>query len=256
MRFNLAIILILIIPHVMKSQNATATLENELSCSGDTVLVAMDVTDFIDVAAMTIYVGYDTNQAEFLSLQNINPAITGFLSANAANGQVGIAYSSVNSFTLTSGKLFDLRFGFSGDSTLLPFNPGTEIANSNLELIPLDTYPGSISNGMSIIDQPDSVQAYPDNDVMFFVTATGNITYQWQENTGNGWNNLQNNSTYSGVNSDTLNIYDVPLSFDGFTYRCLLSAGNCSDTTQVALLEVAVAYPSALLGSQHRVHTI
>jgi len=249
MRFKLAIILILIIPNIMKSQNATATLQNALSCSGDTVLVALNVTNFIDVAAMTIYIGYDTTQAEFLSLQNINPAVTGYLSANAANGQVGIAYSSVNSFNITSGKLFDLRFSFFGDSTLLPFNAGTEIANSNLEVIPLDTYPGSISNGMSIIDQPDSVQAYPDNDVMFSVTATGNVTYLWQENTGNGWNNLQNNSTYSGVDNDTLNIYDVPLSYDGYTYRCILSAGNCGDTSQTALLEVALAYPSAMLGT-------
>jgi hypothetical protein len=249
MRFKLAIILTLIIPNIMKSQNATATLENALSCSGQSVLVACNVTGFMDVAAMTIYIGYDTNEAEFVSLQNINPAVTGFLTTNASDGQIGIAYSNVNPFNLSSGKLFDLQFNFLGDSTSLPFNPGTEIANSSLEVIPLDTFPGSISNGFVIIDQPDTIQAYPDNDVMFTIASTGIVTYQWQENTGNGWNDLQNNQTYSGVTNDTLIVIDVPLSFNGYLFRCLVSAGNCSDTSGIALLEVATAYPSATLGT-------
>ena len=248
MRFKLAIILTLLIPNIMKSQNATATIEDALSCSGDTTLVAVDVTNFIDVAAMTLFIGYDTNAAEFLSLQNVHPAVTGFLNTNATNGQVGIAYSSINPFNITSGKLFDLKFVFSGDSSYLPFENGTEIANSDLEIIPLDTFPGSISNGIVIIDQPDSVQAYPDNDVLFTVTTTGNVTYQWQENPGNGWFDLQNNSTYAGVDNDTLMVYDVALSFNGFLYRCLLTSGNCSDTSGIALLEVALAFPVATLG--------
>lgn len=249
MRFKLVIIITLLIPHIMKSQNATATIENELSCSGDTALVAVDVMNFIDVAAMTLFIGYDTNSAEFLSLQNVHPAVTGFLNTNATNGQVGIAYSNVIPFNITSGKLFDLKFAFTGDSTNLPFKNGTEIANSNLEIIPLDTFPGSISNGIVIINQPDSAQAYPDNDVTFTITTAGNVTYQWQENPGNGWYDLQNNEIYSGVNNDTLTVYDVPLGFDGFLYRCTLTSGNCSDTSGTALLEVALAYPAATLGT-------
>ncbi|MCK9401042.1 MAG: cohesin domain-containing protein [Bacteroidales bacterium] len=235
-------------PIIMKSQNATATIGNVTSCAGDTVLAPVDVTNFIDVGAMTIYIGYDTNAAEFLSLQNINSAIPGGISYNASNGQLGIAYSNINSFTITSGKLFDLRFSFLGDSTLLPFNPGTEIANSNLEIIPLDTFPGSIKNSIRLISQPDSVKSYPDNDVIFRVTSLGNPDYQWQENTGSGWIDLQNDQTYSGVNNDTLTVHDVPLSYDGYTYRCVLSAGNCTEITDVALLEVALAFPAATLG--------
>jgi hypothetical protein len=234
----------------MKSQTtATATIENALSCSGDTALVAVDVTDFIDVAAMTLYIGYDTNAAEFLSLQNVHPAVTGFLTTNATDGQIGIAYSNINPFSITSGKLFDLKIVFSGDSTALTFNPGTEIANSNLEVIPLLTFAGSISNGLVITSQPDSVQAYPDNDVIFTVGVSGSMTFQWQENTGSGWVSLQNNSTYNGVDNDTLTISDVPISYNGYLYRCALTSGNCSDTSEAGLLEVALAYPTATLGT-------
>ncbi len=98
MRFKLAILILILQPIIMKSQNATATIGNITSCAGDTVLAPVDVTNFIDVGAMTIYIGYDTNAAEFLSLQNINSAIPGGISFNAVNGQLGIAYSNPNPF--------------------------------------------------------------------------------------------------------------------------------------------------------------
>jgi len=248
MRIKIAILILFLQPMIMKSQNAIATIGNLTSCQGEVVLVPLDVINFDDVAAMTIYIGYDTNAAEFISIQNINPSIPGGISYNASNGQIGIAYSFTESFYISGEKLFDLRFNFLGDSTLLPFNTGTEIANSNLEIIPLETYPGSIKNSIQLIDQPDSVKSYPDNDVAFRVTSLGNPDYQWQENTGSGWINLQNSTIYSGVNTDSLNVYDVPLSFDGYTYQCVLTADNCTLISDVALLEVALAFPVATLG--------
>lgn len=248
MRFLLAILITMILPVNMKSQNATATIGNPASCAGDTVLVAVDVTNFIDVGAMTMYIGYDTNAAEFVSLQNVNSAIAGWVSYNASSNQIGIAYSNISPFSITSGKIFDLRFVFLGDSTRLPFLPGTEIANSNLQVIPLDTLAGSIANSIYITQHPDSVQAYPDTDVSFRVTSLGTPAFQWQENSGSGWINLQNNSTYSGVQDDTLYISDVTLDFNLNEYRCILSAGDCSDTTSTGLLEVALAFPAATLG--------
>jgi hypothetical protein len=249
MRYKLVILIIFLQPIIMKSQNATATIGNITSCAGDTVLAPVDVTSFIDVEAMTFYISYDTNAAKFLSLLNINPAIPGGISSNATNGLIGIAYSNIFPFSINSDKLFDLRFRFLGDSSLLSFKPGTEIANSNLELIPLDTFPGSITNSIRLINQPDSiVQTYPDNDVIFKVTALGIPEYQWQENTGSGWHDLQNDQTYSGVNNDTLTIFDVSLNFNGYNYRCFLTAGNCNVISDSALLEVAMAFPAATLG--------
>ncbi len=249
MRIALAILLIIILPITMKSQTATATIGSVTSCPGGNVLAPVDVTGFVDIGAMTIYVDYDTNAVLFTGLQNINPVIPGGINVNATNGQVGIAYSNITPFTLNSGKLFDLSFDYLNDSSLLTFNEGTEIANINLEIIPLDTTNGGIFNSISITAQPDSVQAYPDQDVAFIVTASGgSIDYQWQEDNGSGWSNLQTSPTYSGVNNDTLIIYDVSLSFNGNLYRCVLTSGNCEQISDVALLEVALAYPAATLG--------
>jgi len=249
MRKILIIILLFLLPQIMKSQTATATIEDLSSCAGDTVLVPVNVTDFNNIGAMTIFVGYDTLTAEFLSLENVNPAIPGFLTVNANNSQVGIAYSNISGFTIDSGKIFDLKYELTGSASLLTFNPGTEIANTNLEVIPLDTNNGSLNNAITIIAQPDSAQAYPDTDVQFTILATGNsIAYQWEENSGSGWISLSNNTTYSGVETETLTIHDVPLSMDGNEYRCLLSAGDCAIYSGIALLEVNTAYPAATIG--------
>lgn len=57
-------------------------------------------------------------------------------------------------------------------------------------------------------------------------TVTSNITglgYQWQLNSGGGWNNISDNSTYSGTNTSTLVINNVPATMTGFQYRCLVN---------------------------------
>jgi len=232
----------------MKSQNATATLGDVTSCPGENTLVPLNVTDFNNVGAMTIYISYDTNAAQFLSIENINPAIPGGIAFFTNSNQINIAYSYTEPFFITGEKLFDLSFTFQDDSTNLSFLPGTEIADIELVVIPLDTFPGSISNSITLINQPDSVQSYPDNDVIFRVTATGNITYQWQENSGSVWADLQNNERFSGVTNDTLTVFDVPVSFNGYSYRCVLTVDPCTVISDPALLEVAIAFPAATLG--------
>lgn len=249
MRIKIVILILILQPLLMKSQNATATLGTITSCAGENVLVPVDVMDFYGVGAMTFYIGFDTNTAEFLSIENINPAIPGTISANSTNGQVGIAYSFTEPFDLSGEKLFDLSFTFLGGNSDLTFNQGTEIATVDLMIIPLDTYSGGIINSIQIIDQPEDVQSYPDHDVIFGITAQGDIIYQWQENTGNSWADLQNNSVYSGVNTDTLALNDISLSFNGYSYRCVVTANECIEISNVALLEVASVYPAATLGN-------
>lgn len=60
--------------------------------------------------------------------------------------------------------------------------------------------------------------------------AGGNITmpagvsgssYQWQVNTGSGFNNLSNGGVYSGATTNTLQITGAPTSLYGYEYRCV-----------------------------------
>jgi len=82
-----------------------------------------------------------------------------------------------------------------------------------------------LSDNPIIISNPDSVEVPIDNSVFFTVNAsvTGTLFYQWQINMGGGWINLSENSTYTGVNTDSLIIENVTLLMDGTIYRVVVS---------------------------------
>ncbi len=61
---------------------------------------------------------------------------------------------------------------------------------------------------------------------------TSDITgssYQWQLNTGSGFNNIIDNSNYGGTNTIKLQLNNIPSTFYGYQYRCVVNGIN-SDT--------------------------
>lgn len=46
--------------------------------------------------------------------------------------------------------------------------------------------------------------------------------YQWQQSTGAGFSNVSNNAVLSGTNTATLQLTSVPLSYNGYVYRCIV----------------------------------
>ncbi len=68
------------------------------------------------------------------------------------------------------------------------------------------------------------------SSVAITVTASGlNLNYQWQFNSGSGWNNLSNFGSYSNVNGNSLKINPTTVSMDGYLYRCIVT-GDCAPT--------------------------
>jgi hypothetical protein len=55
-------------------------------------------------------------------------------------------------------------------------------------------------------------------------------TYQWQVNTGSGFVNLANGANYAGVATRFLQLNNVPSSFYGYQYRCLVNGASLSNT--------------------------
>jgi hypothetical protein len=101
----------------------------------------------------------------------------------------------------------------------------------------------------TIVKQPG-----PDNDceggnLTFDLFASGlQLTYQWQENCGSGWNNLSNNATYSGTTTNVLTITGATLLINGCQYRCVVTNDAGSITSNAATATV-YAYPNAEAGT-------
>ena len=56
-------------------------------------------------------------------------------------------------------------------------------------------------------------------------------TYQWQLDSGSGYVDIHNNTPYSGTNTQTLNINNLPSSFYGHKYRCVINGLSDATTT-------------------------
>jgi hypothetical protein len=92
---------------------------------------------------------------------------------------------------------------------------------------------------LSVNTQPSSQTININNNVQFVVSSSDpSATYQWQTDLGVGFQNLNNVGQYSGTANDTLTIANTTLSNNNQPFRCIISSGSCTDTSNVAVLTV------------------
>jgi hypothetical protein len=92
---------------------------------------------------------------------------------------------------------------------------------------------------LSVNTQPTSQQINIYNNAQFIVSSSDpSATFQWQTDFGVGFQNLNSVSQYSGTTNDTLTISNVTMSNNNQPFRCIISSGSCSDTSNVAVLTV------------------
>lgn len=92
----------------------------------------------------------------------------------------------------------------------------------------------------SITTQPTSGSACSGSSKTFTVAGSNSPTgYQWQVSTngGSSFSNISNTSPYSNVTTATLSISNVT-GFNGYQYRCIVSNGGGSATSNAATLTV------------------
>ena len=82
--------------------------------------------------------------------------------------------------------------------------------------------------GNSVVLRSGAISNYP--------SENSDLNYSWQVNKGNGWTNLAENN-YSGQASPLLRISNIPLSFNNYKYRCIVS-NQCTSTSLSATLTV------------------
>jgi hypothetical protein len=111
-----------------------------------------------------------------------------------------------------------------------------------------------IQGEATINTQPNSQFIDLNSGVTFTVAATGNTTlaYQWQEKVGTAsFVNLVNTAPYSGVNTPTLSIASVNMTFNSRQYRCVLTACATAVNSNPATLDVnPLSLASATLDAQ------
>jgi PKD-like domain/PKD domain len=113
----------------------------------------------------------------------------------------------------------------------------------------------TVNSQPSISIQPSNVTVSVGSNTSFSVTATGiGLTYQWQVNTGSGWNNVFVGGIYSGVTTATLTLTGVTAIMNGYQYRCVLT-GTCSPpaTSNTATLTVQNLVDPGIIGTNQTI---
>ncbi len=78
----------------------------------------------------------------------------------------------------------------------------------------------------TITSQPAPKAIEEEESTSFEITAANATSYQWQVDNGNGFENISNNTVYSGATSSTLSITNAPGELNGSSYRCI-ATGLC-----------------------------
>lgn len=227
---------------LLSAQTATLTIGSATACADQEVLIPVNASDILNLSAITLRIGFDTLKLQYVDLVNIDPQLTGInYDLNKTPPQIGIAWSSLIPANFQEGKFFDVKFLFREESCPVVFNPGCELADFNLQIIPV-TFTNGIANvGNPVINlQPHDTTIFTGHSAIFHVSSTNATQYYWKESRDNGssWINLQDMGNYTGTHTDQLKINQVPSSSDGYKYRCTLSSGDCSTISTSVLLHV------------------
>jgi hypothetical protein len=93
----------------------------------------------------------------------------------------------------------------------------------------------SVAGSISVSPQPATI-----GSSVLLSTASQTQNVQWQSNPSNfDWQNVPNNANYSGGTTNTLTVSNVQLSNHNQPFRIIASAGNCTDTSNVASILIA-----------------
>jgi hypothetical protein len=93
--------------------------------------------------------------------------------------------------------------------------------------------------GSLVATQPLNQLGLVSSNVQFECSGSNpSSNYQWQSNPGSGFVNLTNAGQYSGVNDSILVVSNIQQTNHLQTFRCVVTNGNCYDTTISVILEI------------------
>jgi hypothetical protein len=150
------------------------------------------------------------------------PSVNGAISYTwiLPNGWTG--NSTTNSITTTAN-------GTGGEITVTANN---SCGSSTPQTLSVTTNPSPIIN-----TQPTNTQVSIGNQAIFTTSANGG-TYQWQVNSGSGFQNVTNGGQFSGATTNTLTVSNTSMSNNTNQYQCIVTSNNCSATSNAATLTV------------------
>ena len=77
--------------------------------------------------------------------------------------------------------------------------------------------------------QPEGSGDCPGSTIIF--TAGSGTSFKWQKDSGSGYTDITSGPKYAGINTNTLQLINLPTSYSGYKYRCVVDGVNGADKT-------------------------
>jgi Fibrobacter succinogenes major domain (Fib_succ_major). len=161
--------------------------------------------------------------------------------SNISNGGTSPVYSGVTTTSLSLSNIPSANIN-NKYRCIISNLCGADVPSASVKLI--------VNAKPAISVQPVNKLVYSGQDVNFNITTSGSgFSYQWQESTDNGntWSVLTNsgsNPSYSGTNTSTLSLSNVPVTYNNYKYRSALSHYCRPDViSDAATLSTATSSP-------------
>lgn len=158
---------------------------------------------------------------------NVNvSAPTGFEVSLSSGSGYGSSVSLTRSGTSLATTTVYIRL--SASNAAGSYNGNLLISTTNSATKNLYAF-GDVFTAPAITSQPTNATVCTGTAGTFSIAATGgNLSYQWQVNTGSGWTNLSDSGIYYGTTTSVLRFSNaVNTSFNSYQYRCVVS-GSCT----------------------------
>lgn len=221
----------------------------EVNCTGNnTVTLTFDVSHSYTASTpnnnMRIYFyadgAYTNNAITSLTINGVNAL------ANIGGNGLGISYTEIRACGRVEAT-FNISSVSNKSNILFYIDPKSNYNNSQPFYTWIDNVGISGSaNATACLSTTSctapSLQSNPGNqsvcvngNASFTVNATGGVSgYQWQENSGSGFVNLNNGGIYSNVDAPTLNLTGANSNMNGYQYRCVITAACGNNLTSNA----------------------
>jgi hypothetical protein len=170
-----------------------------------------------------IYIDNIWVSSSFLDSAAVNGANTGTFTAPIAN--------TTNSTTLGNNN--------KGGDAMIGKLDDIGIWNRALTETEITTLYNAIDCIDTITKQPINQTVNINSNVSFIVATTDSLaTYQWQSDLGMGFQNISSAGQFNGATNDTLIVSNASMTNNNQNFRCIVSSGNCKDTSSIAKLTV------------------
>ncbi|MEO6455526.1 MAG: choice-of-anchor tandem repeat GloVer-containing protein [Ginsengibacter sp.] len=109
--------------------------------------------------------------------------------------------------------------------------------NPHVSIFPgYEIYPTANLVYLTEIPVQSSIELCPPAGSALFISAINGSSYQWQINTGSGFNDIFDNNYYTGTNTQNIHLNNIPSLWYGYQYRCLT---NGSKTNNIYTIKFA-----------------